>query len=324
MRILAIDDNADNLVSIEALLKSCLPGCETETARSGPEGIEKARTFQPDTILLDVRMPGMDGFESCRVLKGDPATCHIPVVFLTAQQGDSQTRARGLEIGGDAFLTKPVETAELTAQVRAMVRIKKAEDALRAEKDSLERAVDERSGELLESGKTLRAMIDAISESVSLMDRDGVLLVVNETFAVRVGRRVDECTGRPIRTLVPEDVASRRWSWVEEVLRTGLPVTREDRREERWVRHSLFPILDADGSVSRIAVFGVDVTEPRRVEEALLEQLDELRRWHEATLGREGRILELKREVNELLAGTGQAPRYASALEEAGSQRTDA
>ena len=89
MRILAIDDNADNLVSVVALLRSCLPGCETETARSGPEGIEKARAFHPDTILLDVRMPGMDGFEACRILKRDPATCHIPVVFLTAQQGDS-------------------------------------------------------------------------------------------------------------------------------------------------------------------------------------------------------------------------------------------
>lgn len=323
MRILAIDDHADNLVSIEALLRSCLPGCETETARSGPEGIERARIFQPDTILLDVRMPGMDGFETCRALKGDPATRHIPVIFLTAQQGDSQSRAHGLEIGGDAFLTKPVEPAELTAQVRAMVRIKRAEDSLRADKATLEKSVEERSGALLESEKTLRSMIDAISEAVFLMDREGTLLVVNETFAAWVGRRVGECTGRSVFGLVPQDVASRRRTWVEEILRTGLPATYEDRREERWVRHSLFPILDPDGRVARIAASGMDVTDARRVEEALLEQLDELRRWHEATLGREGRILELKREVNDLLAAAGRAPRYESVLEAAGRKRTD-
>ncbi|MHB1047921.1 MAG: PAS domain S-box protein [Thermoanaerobaculia bacterium] len=450
MRILAIDDNADNLVSVEALLRACLPGCETSCARSGPEGIEKARELQPDTILLDVRMPGMDGFEACRILKQDPATRHIPVVFLTAQQGDAAARIHGLEIGGDAFLTKPVEAGELTAQVRAMVRIKKAEDALRTEKITLERAVEERTralreseerfrvlfenapvgyqsldgegrfivvneawlallgypreevlgrwfGDFLvpeyrehfcanfprfkergeirgvefrmrrrdgstilaafegkighdgegrfrqthcvlhdvteqrraqesveESRRTLRSMIDGISEAVFLAGRDGELVVVNETFATRVGRRADECAGLPIWELVPEELAESRRARFEEVVRTGRPLTFEDRRGERWTRHSLFPQLDADGRVTRIAGFAVDVTELRRSEEALMDQLDELRRWHAATLGREGRILELKQEVNELLAEAGRAPRYASALEMAEAPRTDA
>lgn len=323
MKILAIDDNVDNLVALEGLLRSCLPGCETRTASSGPEGIEMAREFQPDTILLDVRMPGMDGFEVCRALKGDGATRHIPVVFLTANPGDRSGRVHGLEIGGDAFLEKPVETAELTAQVRAMSRIKRAEDALRSERATLEKTLAERSGALLESERKLRSLIDAITEAVLLIDRDGVVLVANETFAARVDRSVEDCTGRPIRSLVSEEVGTRRWGWISEVFRTGRPAAHEDRRDGFWVRHGIFPVLDADGVVSRVVVFGVDVTESRRVEEALMEQLDELRRWHDVTLGREGRILELKREVNELLAQAGREPRYASALEAAGERRAD-
>jgi PAS domain S-box-containing protein len=157
-------------------------------------------------------------------------------------------------------------------------------------------------------------MIDAISESVFMAGCDGGLLVVNATFAARVGRRFDECIGRPITEMVPEEVARLRWARFEEVLHSARPVTFEDRQGERRMRHSLFPLFDAEGRVARVAGFAVDVTEPRHVEEALMEQLDELRRWQEATLGRESRILELKREVNDLLAEAGRPPRYESVI----------
>jgi len=134
MKILAIDDKESQLAALAQMLRALIPGCETVTASSGKAGLELARTCQPDTIILDVQMPGMDGFQVCQALKADPATRHIPVIFLTGQAADSASRIRGLEIGGDAFLTHPIETGALISQVRAMVRIKYAEDALRAEK----------------------------------------------------------------------------------------------------------------------------------------------------------------------------------------------
>jgi len=76
--ILAIDDNKDNLITISALLKLLIPSSEVITASSGEEGIHKAITGHPDTILLDIHMPGMDGFETCRELKNIEATAHIP------------------------------------------------------------------------------------------------------------------------------------------------------------------------------------------------------------------------------------------------------
>ncbi|MGD9826204.1 ATP-binding response regulator [Desulfobacter sp.] len=147
-RILTIDDNQDNLVTVKALLKHAIPGCEVIAASSGEEGLQKAIIEKPDTILLDIHMPGMDGFETCRELKQIRETAHIPVIMLTAIRTDSSSRVRALDLGADAFLTKPIEESELAAQVKAMLRIKQAEDRLRNEKEDLEKLVEQRVNEL--------------------------------------------------------------------------------------------------------------------------------------------------------------------------------
>jgi two-component system cell cycle response regulator len=131
-RILAVDDIAANLRLLEAKLRA--EYYEVLLASSGPEGLQVAFTQLPDVILLDVMMPGMDGYEVCRALKADPRSQHIPVVMVTALT-DPQERVRGLEAGADDFLTKPLDTAALFARLRALLRVKQVEDAwrLRAE-----------------------------------------------------------------------------------------------------------------------------------------------------------------------------------------------
>ena len=109
MKLLAIDDLRDNLLTLGALIKIFIPTATLQTALSGAEGIELARTIQPDVILLDILMPEMDGFETTKRLKADPATCHIPVILLTALKTDSAGKVMGLEAGADAFLTKPID-----------------------------------------------------------------------------------------------------------------------------------------------------------------------------------------------------------------------
>ena len=104
---------------------------QVASARDGFEAIKQACDWQPDLILLDVMMPGMDGFECCRILKEDQTTLHIPVVMVTAL-GDSAERLRGLEAGADDFLTKPVEYDTLMARVRSLVRLKRLLDEWRA------------------------------------------------------------------------------------------------------------------------------------------------------------------------------------------------
>ena len=147
-KILAIDDKMDNLTALSALLANLMPDCVVITAQSGPEGIEKAKYELPDAILLDVKMPEMDGFETCRRLMAGESTRHIPVIMITAIKTDFESRIEGLDCGALAFLAKPIDHSELVSQVKVALRIKKAEDGLRTEKDSLEAKVHQRTIEL--------------------------------------------------------------------------------------------------------------------------------------------------------------------------------
>ena len=149
--ILAIDDNADNLIVLKALLTEAFPRIRFISAQSGVKGIELCRADKPDVVLLDIVMPGMDGYEVCQKLKTDPTTQIIPIVMITAARTDKESRIKALECGADAFLTKPVDESELTAQIRAMIRIKEAEDHKLDEKERLSRLVDERTKELSKS-----------------------------------------------------------------------------------------------------------------------------------------------------------------------------
>jgi two-component system cell cycle response regulator len=128
-RILIIDDVPANTRLLEAKLSA--EYYQVASGRDGFEALRLAQEWQPDLILLDVMMPGMDGFECCRQLKESAATRHIPVVMVTAL-GEPSERLRGLEAGADDFLTKPVEYDTLMARVRSLVRLKRLLDEWRA------------------------------------------------------------------------------------------------------------------------------------------------------------------------------------------------
>jgi two-component system cell cycle response regulator len=127
-RVLVVDDIEANVRLLQAKLE--VEYYEVLTAPEGQTALEKAALEQPDIILLDVMMPGMDGFEVCRRLKANPATHHIPVVLVTALDG-RRDRLTGLEAGADDFLTKPIDDVALFARVRSLTRLKHVIDELR-------------------------------------------------------------------------------------------------------------------------------------------------------------------------------------------------
>lgn len=124
-RVLVVDDIEVNVRLLEAKLLS--EYYDVLTASNGPQALEIARRESPDIVLLDVMMPGMDGLEVCKRLKTDPATRHIPVVMVTALS-DVADRLKGLEVGADDFLTKPVNDVALFARVRSLIRLKRTLD----------------------------------------------------------------------------------------------------------------------------------------------------------------------------------------------------
>jgi CheY-like chemotaxis protein len=160
-KILIIDDVASNIAMIVTLLKDSMPDAIVFSATSGMEGLSLAVSEDPDVILLDIHMPYMDGFEVCEKLKKDPATFDIPVVFVTGHT-DSGNRVRALETGAEGFLNKPVDDAELYAQVKAMVKIKQANIARKTEKKRLAHLVDERTRQLTEANRQAHELLESL------------------------------------------------------------------------------------------------------------------------------------------------------------------
>ncbi len=128
-RVLIVDDLLPNIKLLEARLSA--EYFDVVSVTNGPEALELCHDGRADIVLLDVMMPGMDGFEVCSRLKADPATMHLPVVMVTALDQPAD-RVRGLECGADDFLTKPVDELVLIAHVRSLARLKIMLDELRA------------------------------------------------------------------------------------------------------------------------------------------------------------------------------------------------
>ncbi|MBU0663632.1 MAG: response regulator [Proteobacteria bacterium] len=157
--ILCVDDEAHNLSLLEALL---VPrGYKTLLANDGKSALIMLRSEQVDLVLLDVMMPGMDGFEVCRRIKADRATCHIPVLFITSLD-DSAVEIRGLDLGAADYLVKPFVPAVLQARVQTHL-------ALKAHRDRMEELAEERAKQLVHADRlsTLGTLAAGIAHEIN-------------------------------------------------------------------------------------------------------------------------------------------------------------
>jgi len=127
-RILVIEDDPDIALSLRLKLER-EGGFEVETAKDGADGLRLAIDHPPDLVMLDVNLPGMNGFEVCRHLRKDPATAATPVIMLTARIDESD-RVAGLDFGADDYITKPFSPKEALARIRAVLRRSERADAV--------------------------------------------------------------------------------------------------------------------------------------------------------------------------------------------------
>ncbi len=144
-RILVVDDEPMNVDLLEAMLTD--QKYDVISASNGSEALEKATDLYPDLILLDIMMPGMDGYQVTRKLKAGPTTRHIPIVLVTALNG-VEDKVKGLEVGADDFLTKPLEKAELQARVKSLLKVKAYHDHMLNYQKELEEEVKRRTEKL--------------------------------------------------------------------------------------------------------------------------------------------------------------------------------
>jgi signal transduction histidine kinase len=163
-KILVVDDDPENLEMISHFLT--MEGFEAATAADGQAALEAVGAESPDVILLDVLMPGLEGFEVCRRLKADPKTVFIPVVILTALRG-TQERIKGAAAGADDFLSKPFDHVELITRVKSLVRVKRLHDQIQAYNRELEQRVAERTAELQRAYAELKELDRLKSEFIA-------------------------------------------------------------------------------------------------------------------------------------------------------------
>ncbi len=186
-RVLVVDDLEPNVKLLEAKLRA--EYFDVLGAYSGREAVDRALKDQPDIILLDVMMPGMDGFEACRIIKTTPETAHIPIVMVTAldQQAD---RVAGLKAGADDFLTKPVEDVALFARVRSLSRLKMMTDELRMRYATGKSLGVMNAIDVTEPGAESKARIFLIDDQADQVDRVRSLLSEQHEVATEVDPEV--------------------------------------------------------------------------------------------------------------------------------------
>ncbi|MBO9716071.1 MAG: two-component system response regulator [Pseudoxanthomonas sp.] len=143
--VLLVDDTADNLALMSGLLKDLY---RVKVANSGEKAVRIATESPPDLVLLDIMMPGMDGYEVCRILKAEPRTRDVPIIFLTAK-AEVEDEKMGLELGAVDYLTKPISPPIALARVRNHLLLKASADFLRDQNEFLEKEVARRTEEIV-------------------------------------------------------------------------------------------------------------------------------------------------------------------------------
>jgi signal transduction histidine kinase len=184
-RILLVDDNQDSRFAVAETLRK-LTEHAVEEVEDGAATLDRLRQGEYDLVLLDIQMPGMDGFEVCRRLRADDRTRRTPVLFLTAAHYQVESRLRGLEVGGDDFIVQPVSNQELVARIKSVLRVKALADEMRQHNTALEGEVRQRTvaverlaDQLRAERDTLRETFDVFEEGLALIGPAGSLEVVN-------------------------------------------------------------------------------------------------------------------------------------------------
>ena len=291
-RILNVDDSDEGRFVLSHILAKA--GFEVSEAADGASALQLAAE-RPDMILLDLKLPAMDGFEVCRRIKADPRTATIPVLHLSAIHADSEHQAQGLDGGADGYLTQPVKPQVLVATVRALLRLRSVEAALAASED--------RYRDLVENSQDL----------ICTHDLEGRLLSVNATAARVTGYSREALLTMNLADLISPNARDGFATYLEKIRTKGaasgqMCISTKAGKTRWWEYHNT---LRTEGVADPLVrAMAQDITERKQMEEALAKTEARFRATFEqvavgiAHLAPDGRWLRVNQKLCEIIGYT--------------------
>jgi PAS domain S-box-containing protein len=221
-KLLIVDDNPDNLFTLRALIEQHMSATVLD-ANSGREAIEIALTTPDiDLIVLDIQMPGMDGFETASLLKIRKKTQNIPIIFLTAAFKTEDFQQRGYDVGAADYLLKPIDDNQLINKLSTYFRLIEKERQMNR---LLEEKVTQRTAELNEAREHLNNIFQAMGEALLILDPEGRVTEANPAACKMLGYEESELTTLLISDLFEEETDQQAdafmGTWLEAIIRSG-------------------------------------------------------------------------------------------------------
>jgi diguanylate cyclase (GGDEF)-like protein/PAS domain S-box-containing protein len=307
--VLIVEDTPASLKLLSDLLTDA--GYYVRQAPNGELALWTAQSRPPELILLDIRMPGIDGFEVCRRLKESPQLSQVPVIFLSAQH-DTDDKVRGFALGAVDFIAKPFQAEEILARTDAHVRLGRAQHALAQERATLEQRVVERTAELAREIEQRRAneefmrlssqVFEATRDAIVVTDREARIVATNPAFTQISGYTREEVLGQNVTMLhageqdagsldVMRQAMGKTGHWSGEML------ARRKNGETYPGLVSASALRNEAGELTNYVSLFLDITE-RKAEQHLIDFLSH----HDALTGLPNRLLARQR-FDQALAG---------------------
>jgi PAS domain S-box-containing protein len=287
--ILHIDDNEANRYVVRRILQNA--GFTVVEAATGTAGLEAIALHQPALVILDVKLPDLNGFEVCRQIKSDPQTRFIPVLHLSASFVKSQDKAEGLDSGADGYLAQPVEPIELLATVRSLFRIRQAEELA------------------LISAREWQTTFDAINDSVCLLNQQGEILRCNQATTRLFDQPAEDILGHVHYELMRAALGVGDGTCFYQAKATHQRQMLELQSKARWFAKTMDPVLNEFGTFTGAVLILVDITNRKQIEDerkqaelVLQEHNQRLDALYETTREQADQLRQANRIKDEFLA----------------------
>ncbi len=316
-KILAIDDNELNLELLHHIIQRYYPDFIMLKALNGYDGIKLAKEEDPELILLDILMPGINGYEVCKILKSDTKTANIPVMMISALGWKSEERIKGLDAGADAFISKPFDNNELRAQINVALRIKADEDLLRKRNENLELSIKSETNKYLQREERILQISEHVRQFYWETDENGIIVYISPVI-------------ENILKIVPLDIIGKMKytelfqfneendpvQFSEDSVLKEVEIALNIDKTITWLAFNSFPYFNSEGKYTGIRGVCFDITNRKKAEIELKSNMRKIERYQQKlkALNRELSLVEereRRRIAENLHDGLGQTLSFA-------------